>query len=128
MTPERERLTSGQVADLFGVDVSTVKRWASTGKIPSHTLPSGRFVYFLDELAPLVPGYVPASREAGAAHPLLLVAVVLVAWVGAFSTPPGTLLVGLIGVCGAIVLAGFAWAAGVRAVAHRAVTARGRRD
>lgn len=61
-------------------------------------------------------------REAGAAHPLLLVAVVLVAWVAAFSTPPGTLLVGLMGVCAAVVLAGFAWAAGVRTLA------RGRRD
>ena len=67
-------------------------------------------------------------REAGQAHPLLLVAVVLVAWVAAFNTPPGTLLVGLIGVCGAVVLAGFAWAAGVRTLARRAVVARGRRD
>lgn len=57
MTPERERLTSGRVADLFGVDVSTIKRWASSGKIPAHVLPSGRFVYFLDEIAPLIPGY-----------------------------------------------------------------------
>lgn len=73
-------------------------------------------------------GHTPAGADAGGAHPLLLVAVVLVAWVAAFNTPPGTLLVGLIGVCGAVVLAGFAWAAGVRTLARRAVVARGRRD
>ena len=80
MAQLRERLTTGRVAEMFAVDVSTIKRWASTGKIPAHVLPSGRFVYFLDEIEPLVPGYEPVQhREAGRVDVQLVVAVLAVA-------------------------------------------------
>ena len=55
MAQERERVTSTRVAELFRVDNSTVKRWAGAGKIPSHRMPSGRYVFFLDEIVPLLP-------------------------------------------------------------------------
>jgi excisionase family DNA binding protein len=34
VTPERP-LTSAEAADLFGVDVKTVTRWARAGKLPA---------------------------------------------------------------------------------------------
>ena len=60
MTPDRERLTTGGVARLFGVDSRTVTRWARQEKIPAHRMPSGRLTFFADEIRPLVPG---ASAE-----------------------------------------------------------------
>ena len=35
-TPARKKLTAGQVAELFGVRVETVRRWADEGKL-QHT-------------------------------------------------------------------------------------------
>lgn len=35
-------LTTGQVADLFGVHIDTVRVWADSGRIPSFRTPGGQ--------------------------------------------------------------------------------------
>lgn len=118
-------LTLAEAVEELHAHESTVRRWADRGAIKTVRTPGGQRRFSREDVQRLAAeGY---QVDTGAAHPLLLVAVVLVAWIAAFNTPPGTLLVGVIGVCGAIVLAGFAWAAGVRTLAAR-VAIRGRRD
>jgi excisionase family DNA binding protein len=54
MTPIPEYLTTGEVAELFRVDDSTVARWAELGKIPSTRTPGGRRRYPKDAIVALL--------------------------------------------------------------------------
>ena len=44
----------GEVAELFAVTPETITRWAEQGRIPSHTLPSGRRRFRRDQIEPLL--------------------------------------------------------------------------
>ncbi|GAA2732823.1 helix-turn-helix domain-containing protein [Actinocorallia aurantiaca] len=39
--PDERPMTSGQVADAFGVSVRTVRRWATAGRLPYFRTPTG---------------------------------------------------------------------------------------
>lgn len=53
--PQGEYLTTGQVADLFGVDPSTVTRWDTSGKLlPALVLPSGHRRYRRSDIEALL--------------------------------------------------------------------------
>jgi excisionase family DNA binding protein len=47
-------LTASEVAILFHVSQPTISRWADTGRLPSHTLPSGRRRFRRDEIEALL--------------------------------------------------------------------------
>ncbi|HEW78609.1 MAG TPA: excisionase [Phycisphaerales bacterium] len=38
-------VNAATIGDLFGVNSSTIRRWARDGQIPKVILPSGRFVF-----------------------------------------------------------------------------------
>jgi len=42
MTPDVVLLTTSEVADLFRVDRSTIRRWVDSGQLESITLPGDR--------------------------------------------------------------------------------------
>jgi excisionase family DNA binding protein len=46
----RELLTPGEVAQLFRVDVHTVRRWAKEGRIDSIRTIGGQHPFFADEV------------------------------------------------------------------------------
>jgi excisionase family DNA binding protein len=46
----RELLTPGEVAQLFRVDVHTVRRWAKEGRIDSIRTIGGQHRFFADEV------------------------------------------------------------------------------
>jgi excisionase family DNA binding protein len=46
----RELLTPGEVAQLFRVDVHTVRRWAKEGRIDSIRTIGGQHRFFADEI------------------------------------------------------------------------------
>ena len=56
---EREFLSRGEVARLFGVSVSTVTRWARTGLLKSVRTPGGHYRFRAEE----------TRRAAGTAAP-----------------------------------------------------------
>ena len=43
MDQHTEPMTSGQVAAIFGVTMTTVKRWAESGKLPSFRTVGGHY-------------------------------------------------------------------------------------
>ena len=47
---EREFLSRGEVARLFGVSVSTVTRWARTGLLKAVRTPGGHYRFRADEM------------------------------------------------------------------------------
>lgn len=50
MATETDLLTAGQAAEVWGVSVHTVHRWAKAGKITALVLPSGRRRYRRSEV------------------------------------------------------------------------------
>lgn len=66
MTPTPRYLSTGEVAELFQVDDSTVMRWAKAGKIPSYPLPSGLLRYVESEILALLPGARPVDADGSA--------------------------------------------------------------
>ena len=64
MTPVTEYLTTGEVADLFRVDTSTVARWAELGKVPSVRTPGGRRRFPKDAILALLVEPSPAQASA----------------------------------------------------------------
>ena len=43
-------MTTKQVAEVFGVTISTVKRWADEGKLPSFRTPGGHYRFRPDDI------------------------------------------------------------------------------
>ncbi len=67
-------LDAAQVAELLGMNVQMVRRYAREGRIPAYKLPGGRtFKFFRDEVFefvrahPVVPDDVDEDEEATAA-------------------------------------------------------------
>ena len=60
--PHSDLLSSGDVASLFGVDSSTVIRWADEGKLPFFKTPGGHFRFQRSD----VEAFLPASRDGAA--------------------------------------------------------------
>jgi len=52
--PESDLLTSAEVADLFRVDLKTVGRWASSGRIKSFCTPGGHRRYRKSDIQALL--------------------------------------------------------------------------
>lgn len=46
-------LTTGEVAAIFGVTMTTVKRWAEEGKLPYFRTPGGHYRFQPDDVARL---------------------------------------------------------------------------
>jgi excisionase family DNA binding protein len=46
-------LTTGQVAAIFGVTTTTVKRWAETGKLPSFRTVGGHYRFRPEDVTDL---------------------------------------------------------------------------
>ena len=55
-------LTTGQVAAIFGVTTTTVKRWAESDRLPSFRTPGGHWRFRAEDVAAL-----KAATERGAA-------------------------------------------------------------
>lgn len=64
MTPRP--LSPGQVADIFGVTVTTVAKWADDGKLPFFTTPGGQRRFRAADVDALLAAGQP-SQSAGAA-------------------------------------------------------------
>ena len=61
---KHQPLSTGQVAELFGVQPETVARWADEGKLPCFSTPGGhrRFLYAeFSHLLPAPPTDEPAA-------------------------------------------------------------------
>lgn len=66
--PQETPYNGTEVARLFAVDVSTVVRWADTGKLPSFRTPGGHRRYPRAAVDALLAGSErPDGRPAGAA-------------------------------------------------------------
>jgi len=52
--PAQELLTSGEVAKRFRVSVSSVRRWAAAGRIPSFRTPTGQHRYRAADVARII--------------------------------------------------------------------------
>jgi excisionase family DNA binding protein len=58
-------LDAAQVADLLGMNVQMVRRYAREGRLPAYKLPGGRtFRFFRDEIFEFIKAH-PAVRESG---------------------------------------------------------------
>ncbi len=60
-------LDAAQVADLLGMNVQMVRRYAREGRLPAYKLPGGRtFKFFRDEVFEFIRAHpvVPDSEEA----------------------------------------------------------------
>ena len=58
-------LDAAQVADLLGMNVQMVRRYAREGRLPAYKLPGGRaFRFFRDEIFEFLRAH-PAVRESG---------------------------------------------------------------
>lgn len=53
MNHSNEPLTTGEVASIFGVTMTTVKRWADEGKLPHFRTPGGHYRFQPDDVARL---------------------------------------------------------------------------
>ncbi len=47
-------LTTKYIAEMFGVDVTTVLRWADDGKLPYFRTPGGHHRYFPEDIRKLI--------------------------------------------------------------------------
>jgi excisionase family DNA binding protein len=63
MTPDVVLLTTSEVAELFRVDQSTIRRWIDEGRIASITLPGGRKRYRRSDIEAILAG----DKSAGVA-------------------------------------------------------------
>lgn len=52
--PEARPLTTADVAELFGVDVKTVARWANEGRLPHFRTPGGHARFWRRDLEPFI--------------------------------------------------------------------------
>jgi excisionase family DNA binding protein len=58
-------LDAAQVADLLGMNVQMVRRYAREGRLPAYKLPGGRaFRFFRDEIYEFLRSH-PAVRQSG---------------------------------------------------------------
>lgn len=58
-------LDAAQVAELLGMNVQMVRRYAREGRLPAYKLPGGRtFKFFRDEIFEFLRAH-PASEESG---------------------------------------------------------------
>ena len=46
-------LTTGDVATIFGVTLTTAKRWAEEGRLPSFRTPGGRYRFLREDVEAL---------------------------------------------------------------------------
>lgn len=60
-------LTSGDVAAVFGVTMTTVKRWADKGVLPSFKTVGGHYRFQPDDVAALKAAMTNTPTTAGAA-------------------------------------------------------------
>ena len=60
---DEKLLTKGEVARLCRVDVRTVDRWLTAGKIGFHRTPSGRVLFRRHDVLKVVDPAVAASRQ-----------------------------------------------------------------
>jgi excisionase family DNA binding protein len=60
---EEKLLTKGEVARLCRVDVRTVDRWLTAGKIGGHRTPSGRVLFSRHDVLQVVPHPQNSSRS-----------------------------------------------------------------
>lgn len=59
-------LDAAQVAELLGMNVQMVRRYAREGRLPAYKLPGGRtFKFFRDEIYEFVRSHPAASAEDG---------------------------------------------------------------
>jgi len=60
MTPDVVLLTTSEVADLFRVDRSTIRRWVDSGQLEAITLPGDRGLkrYRRDDIEAIIRGDV----------------------------------------------------------------------
>jgi len=57
-------LDAAQVAELLGMNVQMVRRYAREGRLPAYKLPGGRtFKFFRDEIYEFVKSHPAASAE-----------------------------------------------------------------
>ena len=56
MTPDVVLLTTAEVAELFRVDQSTIRRWVEDGVIAAVTLPMGRKRYRRSDIEAILAG------------------------------------------------------------------------
>jgi excisionase family DNA binding protein len=62
---EEKLLTKGEVARLCRVDVRTVDRWLTAGKIGCHRTPSGRMLFSKEDVLKAVDPSQKAARDGG---------------------------------------------------------------
>jgi excisionase family DNA binding protein len=63
-------LDAAQVAELLGMNVQMVRRYAREGRLPAYKLPGGRtFKFFRDEIYEFVKSHPVASEEDGIIEP-----------------------------------------------------------
>ena len=58
-------MSTGQVAELFGVAPETVGQWADDGKLPCFKTPGGQRRFLFSDIAPFLPD-TPEPSEASA--------------------------------------------------------------
>lgn len=66
MTSQATYLTSGQVAEILGVNRATVRRWVNTGRIPAIKLPSGVARFRPEDIEAITATGLPAETAATA--------------------------------------------------------------
>jgi excisionase family DNA binding protein len=63
-------LDAAQVAELLGMNVQMVRRYAREGRLPAYKLPGGRtFKFFRDEIYEFVKSHPVTSEEGGIIEP-----------------------------------------------------------
>lgn len=63
-------LDAAQVAELLGMNVQMVRRYAREGRLPAYKLPGGRtFKFFRDEIYEFLKSHPAAPQEEGAIAP-----------------------------------------------------------
>ena len=62
--PHSDPLSSGEVASLFGVDSSTVIRWADEGKLSSFRTPGGHYRFRREDVEAFLRPVEPTSEAA----------------------------------------------------------------